>query len=511
MVRGIGQWNNRTPDCRHHWICNRVRYKVDHCAPEFLCRSCRVVLSHSFLVMQSLFRWVSLALFLSSPVLSSPVLTTRATTSGTFNLLTYNVAGLPEILSSGDPEADTSQISPRLTNYNIVNVQEDFNYHATLYAGDDHPYRSATSGGAGIGSGLNTLSDFPFIDYERVGWDDCNLNSGDCLTPKGFTFTRVRVSEGVWVDLYDLHTDAGDEAGDITARSKNFAQLTSWINTWSAGMPFVVMGDTNSRYTRNGDADTLRNFVANTGSVDSWVQHIRGGTPPPGNTDALVCPFPFPAGTSQDTMNACETVDKFFIRGSKTLSLASTSFNNENLAFQNATGAPLSDHYPLTSNVAWTLSSSLRLGDTSGGPHGDPFNDVAGVLSGEVPILTSVTIRGGSRVDAVSFTVKYKSGSTSTASHGGTGGDAKTLNLASGEFVNSVTTCWGQKSGHTRVFYASLTTNKGNTLTNGATTSDCQTITVPSDKGDGAWGLVGFWGRSGDEIDRLGPVWGASY
>lgn len=271
------------------------------------------------------------------------------------------------------------------------------------------------------------------------------------------------------------------------------------------------MGDTNSRYTRNGDADSLRNFVSNTGSVDSWVQHVRGGNPPPGNTDALVCPFPFPAGTSQDTMNACETVDKIFVRGSKTLTLATTSFSNANLAFQDAAGDPLSDHYPLTSNLAWTLSSSLRLGDTIGGPHGDPFNDVAGVLSGEVPILTSLTVRGGSRVDAVSFTVKYKStGATATASHGGSGGDAKTLNLASGEFVTSTKFCSGQKDGRTRVFYASFTTNKGNTLANGVATSDCQTVNVPSDNGDGAWGLAGFWGRSGDEIDRLGPVWGAA-
>ena len=364
----------------------------------------------------------------------------------------------------------------------------------------------------GIGSGLNTLSDFPFIDYERVGWNDCNLNSGDCLTPKGFTFTRVRVSEGVWVDLYNLHTDAGSDSGDINARSKNFAQVNSWINTWSAGMPFIVMGDTNSRYTRSGDSDSVRNFVANTGSVDSWVQHVRGGNPPPANTDALVCPFPFPSGTSQSTMDACETVDKIFVRGSKTTSLSSTSFANANLAFQNASGAPLSDHYPLTSTIAWSLSSSLRLGDTAGGPHGDPFNDVAGVLANEVPILTSITIRGGNRVDAVSYTVKYKSnGSTATASHGGSGGDAKTLNLASGEYITSTKLCWGQKDGRTRVFYTSVTTNKGNSLANGATTSDCQTVTTPSDKGDGAWGLVGFWGRSGDEIDRLGPVWGASY
>ncbi len=55
-----------------------------------------------------------------------------------------------------------------MAGYDIVNVQEDFNYHAALYADDHHPYRTATSGGAGFGDGLNTLSDHPFEDF-RAG------------------------------------------------------------------------------------------------------------------------------------------------------------------------------------------------------------------------------------------------------------------------------------------------------------------------------------------------------
>ena len=50
-----------------------------------------------------------------------------AATTGSFNVLTYNVAGLPEGLSSGHPETNTPLISPRLGAYDIVNVQEDFN------------------------------------------------------------------------------------------------------------------------------------------------------------------------------------------------------------------------------------------------------------------------------------------------------------------------------------------------------------------------------------------------
>ncbi|MFI9563877.1 hypothetical protein ACIHCN_10810, partial [Streptomyces rishiriensis] len=81
--------------------------------------------------------------------------------SGSFNVLSYNVAGLPAIISSASTPRDTSTtaIGQRIAPYDIVHVEEDFNYHSYLYAGDTaHPYRTPTSGGAGIGSGLNTLS-----------------------------------------------------------------------------------------------------------------------------------------------------------------------------------------------------------------------------------------------------------------------------------------------------------------------------------------------------------------
>ncbi|EEB93193.1 hypothetical protein MPER_08188, partial [Moniliophthora perniciosa FA553] len=162
---------------------------------------------------------------IASLLLSTPlILQAFAATSGSFSVLTYNVAGLPELLSSGNPEVNTPLISAKLAPYNHINVQEDFNYHAALYASDHHAYRTPTSGGVPFGSGLNTLSDFPYIDFERITWSKCNPNNGDCLTPKGFTFMRVRVADGVLVDFYNLHTDAGSDPGDRDARASNFAQ-----------------------------------------------------------------------------------------------------------------------------------------------------------------------------------------------------------------------------------------------------------------------------------------------
>lgn len=112
--------------------------------------------------------------------LLSLIPSTLSQSSGTFNALTFNVAGLPAILNDngvpGDKTANTARIGQLFTQYNIslIQVQEDFNYHATLYANDKHPYRTATSGGVPFGSGLNTLSNYEFTGLDRVKWNTCS-------------------------------------------------------------------------------------------------------------------------------------------------------------------------------------------------------------------------------------------------------------------------------------------------------------------------------------------------
>lgn len=323
---------------------------------------------------------------------------------------------------------------------------------------------------------------------------------------------RVRVSEGFLVDVYNLHTDAGSDSGDITARGKNFAQLTSYIAANSAGFPVVVMGDTNARYTRPGDSDSLRAFLNNVGVTDPWISSIRKGAIPAAGSGDIVCGNPFPAGTAQSTVDACEVVDKVFYRGSPIASLHSGTYKNDHYSFIDSAGLPLSDHYPILSRINWSLSSSIRLGDTTGGPHGTPFSDVTGILSNTVPKITTITIRGANRLDAVSITSRTTSGTTVTSSRGGSGGTASTLTLGTSERITSTVACSAQYNGRTRVFYFKVTTNQGRSIEAGKTTNSCVTNNVPSDAGSpGAWGLVGFWGRSGTEIDRLAPIWGAAY
>jgi hypothetical protein len=153
--------------------------------------------------------------------------------SGTFDLLTYNIAGLPQVLTdngvSGDKATNAGTIGSKFAqyDYDVIHVQEarddvvsfevcwrltieqDFNYHSYLYATDDHPHRTATSGPVPLGSGLNTMSNFNWNVLDRITWDHCFINEADCLTPKGFTLMRLQLAAGVEVDLYNLHADAG--------------------------------------------------------------------------------------------------------------------------------------------------------------------------------------------------------------------------------------------------------------------------------------------------------------
>ncbi|MGW3646332.1 jacalin-like lectin [Streptomyces sp. NPDC000878] len=408
-----------------------------------------------------------------------------AATSGTFNVLTYNVAGLPELLSSGNPEVNTPLISPRLGAYDIVNVQEDFNYHAALYANDNHAYRTATSGGVPFGDGLNTLSDYAFQDFERVQWNDCT--GTNCLTPKGFSLARVRLAEGVYVDVYNAHPNADDTDEAHAARRANISQLSAFIQANSAGNAVIVAGDTNTRYTRAGD--NIRTLVSDNGLTDAWVQLVKGGVQPTQGSDALLCPTTAPT-------NDCEVVDKIFYRGSKLVNLSATRYNNEWASFLDSAGANLSDHFPHTVDFSWTLPANLRASDFFGGPHGTAFSDADDLPATRSP--RTLTLRGGSRLDAVSLT--HDGGTTLT--HGGTGGTATSLTLASGEHLTSVKLTQGQKDSQTRIFSAAFTTDKSRTLTSGTATSDTTTFTAPS-----GWQIVGFTGRSGDEIDKLGVVY----
>ena len=120
--------------------------------------------------------------------------------SGSFDTLSYNVAGLLELFSSAesDRQAATEQISCYVNDFDIVNVQEDFNYNNSFYSRNEHEYKTSHKGKIPVGDGLNTLSHFPILSYHRIPWRHCS--GPDCWTVKGFSITQIQLAPGIIVD-----------------------------------------------------------------------------------------------------------------------------------------------------------------------------------------------------------------------------------------------------------------------------------------------------------------------
>lgn len=274
-----------------------------------------------------------------------------AVTSGEFSALAYNVAGLPQALSGSSPETNTPIISPLLNNYDVVLVQEDWLtptpnglaplrvYHAILAADAEHPYQStpaplplgmdASRPSAQVSDGLNRFSQFPFGDVTRQAWAGCDNNSGDCLALKGFSVARTQIEEGVCIDVYNVHGEAGNQAGDRVLKDQNTRDLAGFIEVFSAGRAVIIGGDFNQRRSRSHDAENLDYLTQTTGLANAC--------------DAV--------GVVDD-----EAIDKFFFRSSEAITISPTGCQFELDRFVTPDGGPLSDHDALAVTFSWSAA-----------------------------------------------------------------------------------------------------------------------------------------------------------
>jgi endonuclease/exonuclease/phosphatase family metal-dependent hydrolase len=289
----------------------------------------------------------SVAQLLAVASLSLSSVTAQST--GTFDILTYNIAGLPAWLSDngvpGDKGTNAGTIGSIMAenNYDIIHVQEDFGYHSQLYETDDHTYRTETLGNVPFGDGLNTLSNYAFGDFSRHKWDKCFINQADCLTPKGFSFMRASI-DAIEVDLYNLHADAGNDQGDINARSAGIDQLLAYIEENSAGRAIIIAGDTNDLWTKPA---LSINKLTDAGFLDPWVDLVRGGVYPTPGSDEGTCDTPA-------ANNNCEVLDKVLYRSGDSVTLTATSIAYKSDIFVQPDGNILSDHNPVHVEFSWT-------------------------------------------------------------------------------------------------------------------------------------------------------------
>jgi hypothetical protein len=255
-----------------------------------------------------------------------------APTSGSIDVLTYNVAGLPEPLSQSSPDIYTVQISPLLNRYDVVLAQEDFFYHRELSLYATHGYRSTpepTPAGRFVNDGLNHFSKLPLTEPVRTTWVACNGQldyASDCLAAKGFFVARLTLAPGAEVDVYDLHADAGGGALDVAARAAQYVQLRDFIVATSAGHALIVAGDTNLHGFDPDDEPVLSSFLAGAGLTDA-CRSLGCGT---------------------------ESIDRVMLRDSARIELRAATWSLAT-EFVDAGGNPLSDHEAVHVRVDWRL------------------------------------------------------------------------------------------------------------------------------------------------------------
>lgn len=288
-------------------------------------------------------------------------------TTGDFTLLSYNVAGLPQEISGENPGENLPLISPKLDDFDIVITQEDFdwwgpvaagfdfvNYHERLGADATQQYRSEQHPGPDgvdldltdredpyIGDGLGVLSRFPIDGNVRVPWDGCfggidtsDRGAADCLAMKGFQLTRVTLADGVVVDLYNLHGEAGGSEKDQALQAEGFAQLAAYIQSESAGNAVVLGGDTNLH------TDMEHEDGSNGADIEIWDEFLEAT----GLTDSC-------------TSTGCDEpgrIDKVAYRSGDEIEIEALSHQFLGDEFVNADGEPLSDHEPLSVGFRWT-------------------------------------------------------------------------------------------------------------------------------------------------------------
>lgn len=216
-------------------------------------------------------------------------------TKGTFNILNFNVGGTNSSLF------DAYIIGDKLNNmkYDIITVQEDFSMSDALegtmtnYAnrpswdissvGERH--HTVHSGDFIRGDGLNIFSVFPLYNEYRIPWEvssDISSDGSVEIPNNGILVTTLKLAEGYYVDVYDIHADAFDDTASENARKAQYTQLANYIKkhsvydeaTGTYDHAVIVTGDFNSSICYEdsaGDPYLLSLLIEAAHLNDAWA------------------------------------------------------------------------------------------------------------------------------------------------------------------------------------------------------------------------------------------------
>ena len=332
---------------------------------------------------------------------------------GTFTAVALNVDGLPnKILTynlneDGPGESGTKKISKYLASkgYDFIGCSEDFNYNGALMESLSGSYscgaiRKTLSVGGLLGGfpfdtdGLNLIwknSKISATNESWTRWNETTSTDGNQYVKKGYRHYDVLIDGGALIDVFILHMDAGDASVD--SRHSQWEQLAGAINAADATRPKLVIGDTNSRWTREEIASHFLNKLnSNLGASDVWVEKCRNNVYP---TTAM---GDITDQSDPTNFSNYEVVDKIFYinpKAANTVQLQPQSFKIENdytydYVDHDGNTKALGDHRPVVVEFKW-----MKSGDAVNMPISLADNaDNSKTVCNTSGILADVTLQG---------------------------------------------------------------------------------------------------------------------
>ena len=252
---------------------------------------------------------------------------------GTISVLTYNIHGLPAEVTGDDTETRVHEIAPRLSNFDIVGLQEDWmdvhhqvlrEYNQTLVIDRfDQPLDDEKV----YGAGLSYFGQHPIINVEHVYYDSCHglVNNGsDCFASKGVQHLELDIGGFFALHVLNTHLEAGGADADHDIRTQQINTILSLLEDIQEE-PVVVMGDFNLR-------------------------------PSDPQEDELLILFREEGNLRQTCMEvACDEsdhIDQIFIRSGSDIQLTVDRWERD-ASFVDSQALPLSDHPAIVSQLIW--------------------------------------------------------------------------------------------------------------------------------------------------------------
>ena len=310
-----------------------------------------------------------------------------------FSVATLNVDGLPQkilmvkVNADGPGDIGTARIGKYLAKkgYDLVMMQEDFNYHGVLSVILEDDYKlDEWSGDVGLdGHKIDFLhlqnhrfecdglmacwkNDLNVTPAARTAWTQSFgkfSHANDEMVTKGFRRYEVTLRGGQDIIVYNMHMDASDDADeesmndakDKEARIAQWVQLKADVLEQLDTRPIIITGDMNTFYGRDNVKEEFIDAINATGRAtasDVWVELRQQGVYPA----ALTLPaLPVQMGV----MESGETLDKIlYVNPTNGAKIKPVAVSTDMDGYQ-YDGKPLGDHYPLAATFSVVRSDGI--------------------------------------------------------------------------------------------------------------------------------------------------------